>query len=169
MAAKKAARISTVDIHKDRHRETVPRFLWLHPQEDAALKQLAAEDGVTVTEWVRRAIRLRSGRRTPEAETYIRRIIPEAVARAAERELNDKADALMNLAARHAQDDPAYTRRLRQEAGVLLDRSAWFAQVVSDYAKLPPSGIPTPAGRPTRPAVAPPSGGRPPTGASPAS
>lgn len=168
MAVRKP-RISTVDIHKDRHRETVPRFLWLHPQEDATLKRLASEDGVTVTEWVRRAIRLRSGRRTPEAETYIRRIIPEAVARAAERELNDKADALMNLAARHAQDDPGYTRRLRQEAGVLLDRSAWFAQVVSDYAKLPPSGIPTPAGRPTRPPAVPPRGAPPPTDGGPAS
>lgn len=167
MAARQANEPPAWRSTVDRHKRSVSRTFWLRPEEDATLKRLAAEDGVSATEWVRRAIRLRSGRRAVEAEVYIRRIIPEAVARAAERELNDKADMLLNLAGRHAQEDPAYTRRLRQEAGVLLDRAAWFAQVVSDYAKLPPSGIPTPAGRPTRPVAAPPPGGRPPTAEGP--
>lgn len=149
------------------HAGFLHRHFWLRPQEDATLRRLAQQEGVSVTEWVRQAIRARAGRRVVEAGQYIRRIVPEAEARAAERELTEKAEVLLTLAQRRLKDDPAYAYRLRQEAGDLLDRAAWFTDVVRDYAKLPPSAPPSSAPPPTSsgPARAPdrprPTGGAP--------
>jgi len=135
----------------DSHRRFVPRNMWLEPDLDRALRAIAADEGISATEWVRRAIRARTARRASEAHDYVRRVVPEAVARAAERELTEKAEFLLGLAKRHAAADHMYARRLRSEAGVLLERAAWFADVVSAYGKLPPSGVPNAAGHPTRP------------------
>lgn len=170
---RKRLRISPRDIPSktpaDSHRRFVSRYMWLEPEVDATLRRLAQEDGISCTDWVRRAIALRASRRASEAKDYVRRVVPEAVARAAERELTDKAEFLLTLARRHAHQDPSYAHRLRQEGDVLLQRAGWFAEVVSDYEKLPPSGVPNTAGRPTRPAAPPRPAGSSPTPAAPAS
>jgi hypothetical protein len=146
--------VRRVRVHSGGHAGRVRMTLWFRPPEAETLYRLARQDGITAAEWLRRAIRLRAGRRPVEAEQYIRRIIPEAEARAAELQLLEKAEVLMATARQVEPTDPLYAKAARREAGRLMDRAAWFTQVVQDYARLRSTAPPT-AGPPATPAGAP--------------
>ena len=110
------------------------------PAERKRLERLQRRHQLSFVGWLRYAMSLDESIRPREAHDYIRRIIPEAVAVIAERELTVAAEGLMAVASR--QNDRIARRNLNQDAGLILDAAAWFTEIRHDYERMHPGDAP---------------------------
>jgi|GEM_PF-4405235 len=123
--------------------------VWLSLEEWDALMRECQRLAVTPTEWVRRQLARSRAERLSEAQSYVRAVIPEAVAMRAEWACTVLGEAKRQEAqACRLPEDWTRRRALLQEAGQWYDAAAWFKGPLDAYAKLRASETPAPATTP---------------------
>lgn len=120
-------------IRKDYHRDK-QLIVRLSSGDLRRLRRLQRRNQLSFQAWVMRMIALDEQIRPSEAKDYVRKIIPEAVAVVAERELIQAGETLMAVADR--QGDWQTKKNLRGDAGVIMDAAAWFTDVRREYERL---------------------------------
>ena len=108
--------------------------VWATPDEMRRVRRIQRQGHMTFAEWFRHALTTLEAIRPSEAKDYVRKIIPEAVAVVAERELIQAGETLMAVADR--QGDWQTKKNLRGDAGVIMDAAAWFTDVRREYERL---------------------------------
>lgn len=108
--------------------------VWATGDEMRRLRRIQKNAQMSFAEWFRHALAMSESIRPSEAKDYVRKIIPEAVAVIAERELAQAGETLMAVANRQA--DWEAKRNLRADAGVIMDAAAWFTDVRKEYERL---------------------------------